>query len=110
MTRSDPNNYSHWISGTIRAPMQCSPLLSFSNSIQPAGFSTLALALADRRDFWHIPSVVTSQHSNFEPSLNQIASGLTNRCGLADRVMHICGDALSYPAEDATFDAVVSWM
>ena len=38
-------------------------LLSFV--IQPAGFSTLALALADQRGSWYIPSVVTSPHSNF---------------------------------------------
>jgi sarcosine/dimethylglycine N-methyltransferase len=45
-----------------------------------------------------------------QPQLNAIATNLTRRCGLGDRVAHVCGDALSYPIPDAAFDAVVSWL
>jgi sarcosine/dimethylglycine N-methyltransferase len=45
-----------------------------------------------------------------QPELNAIAVDLTQRCGLADRVSHVCGDALVHPIPDATFDAVVSWL
>lgn len=45
-----------------------------------------------------------------QPRLHAIAADLTRRCGLAARVTHVCGDALSYPLPDAAFDAVVSWL
>ncbi len=45
-----------------------------------------------------------------QPRLHQPAAGLTQRCGLAERVTHLCGDALSYPFPEAAFDEVVSWM
>jgi cyclopropane fatty-acyl-phospholipid synthase-like methyltransferase len=45
-----------------------------------------------------------------QPELHKIGSDLTNRCGLSDRVTHICGDALTYPIADGAFDAVVSWL
>jgi SAM-dependent methyltransferase len=45
-----------------------------------------------------------------QPELNAIAVDLTERSGLNDRVTHICGDALTYPLHDASFDAVVSWL
>jgi sarcosine/dimethylglycine N-methyltransferase len=45
-----------------------------------------------------------------QPNLNEIAVGLTRRCGLGERVTHLCGDALVHPLPDATFDAVVSWL
>lgn len=45
-----------------------------------------------------------------QPELNAIAIDLTRRCGLADRVTHLCGDALTQPLPDAGFDAVVSWL
>ena len=45
-----------------------------------------------------------------QPGLNAIGADLTRRCGLADRVSHVCGDALSYPLPDAGFDAVVSFL
>jgi cyclopropane fatty-acyl-phospholipid synthase-like methyltransferase len=45
-----------------------------------------------------------------QPRLHEIAAGLTQRCGLAERVTHLCGDALSYPFPEAAFDSVVSWM
>lgn len=45
-----------------------------------------------------------------QPALHRIAVDLTQRCGLAARVTHLCGDALTYPLPDAAFDAVVSWL
>src|SRR5215472_8229775 len=45
-----------------------------------------------------------------QPELDAIARDLTRRCGLDDRVTHVCGDALSYPHPAATFNAVVSWL
>jgi cyclopropane fatty-acyl-phospholipid synthase-like methyltransferase len=45
-----------------------------------------------------------------QPELHAIAVDLTRRCGLADRVSHLCGDALVHPLPDAAFDAVVSWL
>lgn len=45
-----------------------------------------------------------------QPHLHEIAVDLTRRCGLAERVTHLCGDALVHPLPDASFDAVVSWL
>ena len=45
-----------------------------------------------------------------QSDLNAIAADLTERTGLADRVTHICADALTYPFPDAAFDAVASWL
>lgn len=45
-----------------------------------------------------------------QPELNAIATNLTRRCGLAARITHLCGDALSAPLPDAAFDTVVSWL
>jgi SAM-dependent methyltransferase len=45
-----------------------------------------------------------------QPEVHAIAADLTRRCGLDGRVTHLCGDALSYPIPDASFDAVVSWL
>ena len=45
-----------------------------------------------------------------QADLNAIAVDLTRRSGLAGRVTHICGDALTCPLPEATFDAVVSWL
>ena len=41
---------------------------------------------------------------------NNLASDLTNRCGLTDKVNHVCGDILDYDFKDQKFDAVVSWL
>ena len=43
-----------------------------------------------------------------QPELHAIGVDLTRRTGLADRVTHVCGDALAEPLPDAGFDAVVS--
>ena len=41
---------------------------------------------------------------------HRMAATLTRRCGLADRVTHVCGDFLTYPWGGEGFDAVVSWL
>jgi sarcosine/dimethylglycine N-methyltransferase len=43
-------------------------------------------------------------------SLHDIGVDLTRRTGLADRVTHICADALTHPLAAAAFDAVVSFL
>jgi len=45
-----------------------------------------------------------------QPRLHAVAADLTARCGLAERVTHLCGDALSHPLPKAEFDAVLSWL
>ncbi len=45
-----------------------------------------------------------------QPNLHEIAVDLTRRCGLGERVTHLCGDALVHPLPEAAFDAVVSWL
>ena len=45
-----------------------------------------------------------------QPELHDIGRDLTHRCGLADRVTHVCGDALSHPLPRAGFDAVISFL
>lgn len=41
---------------------------------------------------------------------HRLAAKLTERCGLSDRVDHVCGDFLSYDAEGRSFDVIVSWL
>jgi cyclopropane fatty-acyl-phospholipid synthase-like methyltransferase len=45
-----------------------------------------------------------------QPKVHALAAELTERCGLAERVVHQCGDALTCPIWEAAFDAVVSWL
>lgn len=47
---------------------------------------------------------------DIQDGMHTIASDLTRRAGLAEKVTHVLGDALSYPFPDAGFDAVVSWL
>jgi SAM-dependent methyltransferase len=42
--------------------------------------------------------------------LHEIGVDLTRRTRLADRVTHVCGDALTYDFADGSFDAVVSFL
>jgi cyclopropane fatty-acyl-phospholipid synthase-like methyltransferase len=42
--------------------------------------------------------------------MHRIASDLTARTGLFDRVRHVHGDALTHPLPERAFDAVVSWL
>jgi sarcosine/dimethylglycine N-methyltransferase len=41
---------------------------------------------------------------------NALAQRLSERCGIADRVEHICGDFLEHDFAGQKFDAVVSWL
>jgi len=41
---------------------------------------------------------------------NQLAAELTERCGLSDRLQHICGDFLTHSWQDDQFDAIISWL
>ncbi|OJW28270.1 MAG: hypothetical protein BGO51_25735 [Rhodospirillales bacterium 69-11] len=45
-----------------------------------------------------------------QPDLNDLGADLTRRCGLADHVTHLCGDALTVELPAGAFDAVVSWL
>ena len=45
-----------------------------------------------------------------QPELHAIGVDLTHRSGLADRVTHLCGDALAAPLPDAGFGAAVSFL
>ena len=41
---------------------------------------------------------------------NEVAKELTNRCGLANHIEHICGDFLDYKWDNQSYDAIVSWL
>ena len=41
---------------------------------------------------------------------NNLAKDLTKKCGLSNKINHICGDILDYDFKNQTFDAVVSWL
>jgi cyclopropane fatty-acyl-phospholipid synthase-like methyltransferase len=45
-----------------------------------------------------------------QPELHTLGVDLTRRSGLADRVTHVCADALTYPLPEGAFDAAVSWL
>ena len=45
-----------------------------------------------------------------QSDLHDVARSLTARCGLADRVEHICGDVLTAALEAGAYDGVVSWL
>lgn len=45
-----------------------------------------------------------------QPDLNETARDLTDRCGLAERIEHVCGDVLEYSPGDLQFDVIVSWL
>lgn len=45
-----------------------------------------------------------------QPDLHEIARELTRRCGLHERVEHLCGDALTVALDAAPFDAIASWL
>jgi SAM-dependent methyltransferase len=47
---------------------------------------------------------------DIQDEMHTVASDLTARAGLAGKVTHVHGDALTYPFADAGFDAVVSWL
>ena len=41
---------------------------------------------------------------------NNLAKDLTIKCGLSNKVNHICGDILDYDFKNQTFDVVASWL
>ncbi len=45
-----------------------------------------------------------------QPDLNETARDLTDRCGLSERIEHVCGDVLEYSPGDLQFDVIVSWL
>ncbi|MXZ81875.1 MAG: methyltransferase domain-containing protein [Gammaproteobacteria bacterium] len=45
-----------------------------------------------------------------QPDLDATARRLTKRCGLSDRVRHLCGDVLLLPRAEPPYDALVSWL
>ncbi len=45
-----------------------------------------------------------------QADLNETGLDLTQRCGLAERVTHLCGNILSQPLEPGIFDAVTSFL
>ena len=45
-----------------------------------------------------------------QPELHRVGLDLTRRSGLADRVTHLCGNALSQSLPTAAFDAVISFL
>ena len=45
-----------------------------------------------------------------QPDQHEIAQSLTARCGLADRIEHVCGDIHRFGRADGSFDAIVSWL
>lgn len=45
-----------------------------------------------------------------QPDQHEVACNLTERCGLSQRVEHVCGDFLDYDRASASFEAIVSWL
>ncbi len=45
-----------------------------------------------------------------QPDQHEVATSLTARCGLGDRVEHLCGDFLEFERAPGSFDAIVSWL
>ena len=45
-----------------------------------------------------------------QPDQHEVARSLTARCGLDDRVEHVCGDFLEFERAAGSFDAIVSWL
>lgn len=45
-----------------------------------------------------------------QPDLHAVGADLTARCGLQDRVRHVCGDVLDEPVDGGGFDALISYL
>ena len=45
-----------------------------------------------------------------QPDQNDMAADLTRRCGLANKLSHVCGDFLHHSWQGQKFDALVSWL
>lgn len=68
-----------------------------------AGFGGPARYLADRAGC-HVTAV------ELQPDLDAAATELTARCGLADRVAHVCGDIHAVPLQPQSFDGAISYL
>jgi cyclopropane fatty-acyl-phospholipid synthase-like methyltransferase len=60
----------------------------------------------------HIASITGTKVVALElqPDLDETATDLTHRCGLSEKIEHICADVLEYSPGDRQFDAIVSWL
>jgi cyclopropane fatty-acyl-phospholipid synthase-like methyltransferase len=45
-----------------------------------------------------------------QPDLHALAQDLTRRCGLSDRVEHVCANVLDFSPGDTKYNAIVSWL
>jgi len=45
-----------------------------------------------------------------QPDLHTVGESLTARCGLQDRVRHVCGDMLDGPLDGGSFDVLISYL
>lgn len=45
-----------------------------------------------------------------QPDLSALSEQLTNRCGLANQVEHVCGNVLDKPLNGRSFDAIMSFL
>ena len=45
-----------------------------------------------------------------QPDQNELALDLTRRCGLSEKVIHVCGNFLNYNWHGQKFDIIVSWL
>jgi 2-polyprenyl-3-methyl-5-hydroxy-6-metoxy-1,4-benzoquinol methylase len=68
-----------------------------------SGIGGPARYIAHRAECW-----VTALE--IQPDLHITAAALTERCGLENRVEHVCGDILEWSAGTDKFDALVSWL
>ena len=60
----------------------------------------------------HIASTTAAKVVALElqPDLDETATDLTRRCGLSERIDHVCTDVLEFAPGDQKFDAIVSWL
>ncbi len=68
-----------------------------------AGLGGPARYIADKTGC-HITAV------ELQPDMNDVAKSLTERCGLSDKVEHVCGDIHETELAKASYDAIVSWL
>ena len=45
-----------------------------------------------------------------QPDQHEVATRLTARCGLEQRIEHLCGDIHAFESPAGSFDAIVSWL
>ncbi len=82
----------------ILEPMEGARILDIG-----AGFGGPARYLADRAKC-HVTAV------ELQADLDAAAAELTARCGLAERVAHVCGDIHAVPLEAQAYDGAISYL